>query len=149
MKMKFSGVDSSSFLILSNAASRSSRNFSEFIDTLRANICARTFEFGIYSSVDISKEFGYDKEAKLSYGMLHYNDIPVIQPLACSVGVYTYCLKYVLNPDIFFPSDYQGLKNEILNDGIPNYNYLSWAFSCASVNRELLSLVSDVHFCLG
>ena len=120
---EFSGVDSSGFLILSNAASRCSRNFSEFIETLRANICARTFELGINSSVDISMEFGYDREAKLSYGMLHYNDIPVIQPLACVVGIYTYCVKYVLNPNIFCPSDYQGLKNEILNDGIPTDNY--------------------------
>ena len=139
-------MDSSGFLIFSNAASRSSGNFSEFIDTLRANICARTFEFGIYSSVDISKEFGYDREAKLSIGILHYNDISVIEYLACAVGIYTYCLKYVLNPNIFCPSDYQGLKNEIITDGIPTHNYLSWACSCASVNRELLSLVSDVHF---
>ena len=125
-----------------------SQNFSDFIDSLRANIRARTFELGIYFSFNISMEFGYNINAKLSDGMVHYNNTRVIQPLSCAAGVYTYCLKYVLNPDIFCPQDYEGLKNEILIEGIPTHNYLSWAFFCASVDNYLLSLVSDVHFCL-
>jgi len=145
---EFSGVDSSGCLILSNSASRSSRAFSEFIDTLLANIQARAFELGIDSSSDICSEFGYDQGAKLSSGMLHYNNIPVIQPLSCSGGVYAYCLNYLLNPDIFCPPDYQNLKNEILTEGIPSHNYLSWAFYCAFINAELISFVSDVHLCL-
>ena len=147
-KNEFSGVDSSGCLILSNYASRSSSIFSEFIDVLLANIRARAFELGIDSSSDICSEFGYDQGAKLSSGMLHYNNIPVIQPLSCAGGVYAYCLKYILNPDIYCPPDYQNLKNEILTEGIPSHNYLSWAFSSAYINKELISFVSDVHLCL-
>ena len=145
---EFSGVDSSGCIILSNYASRSSQSFSEFIDFLRANMLARAFELGIDLSPDICIEFGYDQNAKLSSGNLHYNDIPVIQPFACAGGVYAYCLQYVLNPDIFCPQDYQDLKNEVLADGVPVHNYLSWAFSCASINKELILFVSDVHLCL-
>ena len=108
----------------------------------------RAFELGIDLSPDIYIEFGYDENAKLSSGNLHYNDIPVIKPFACAGGVYAYCLQYVLNPDIFCPQDYQDLKNEVLADGVPVHNYLSWAFSCASINKELILFVSDVHLCL-
>jgi len=129
-------------------ASRSSRIFSKFACTLIASTRARAFEFGIDLSPDICIEFGYDQNANLSSGMLHYNDISVVQPFACAGGVYAYCLKYVLNPDIFCPQDYRDLKNEILNNGIPTHNYLSWAFSCASDNKNLISFVSVVHLCL-
>ena len=147
-KNEFSCVDSSDNLIISNYASRSSQYFSDFIVSLRANILARAFELGIDCSVDVCCEFGYSADAKLSSGVLHYNDIPVIQPLSCAGGVYAYCLNYVLNPDKFCPPDYQDLKNEILAEGIPSHNYLSWAFSRACIDNYIISLVSDVHLWL-
>lgn len=145
---EFSCVDSSGNLIISNYASRSSSIFSEFIGVLLANIRARAFELGIDSSYHICREFGYGQDAKLSSGMVHFNNIPIIQPLSCAGGVYAYCLHYVLNDDIYCPPDYQNLKNEILIDGIPSHNYLSWAFSSAYNDKEIISFVSDVHLCL-
>ena len=103
---------------------------------------------GVDSSTDVCHEFGYDREAKLSSGELHFNDIPVIQPLPCAGGVYAHCLNYVLNPDKFCPPDYQDLKDEIIAEGIPSHNYLSWAFSRACINNYTISFVSDVHLCL-
>ncbi len=99
------GVDSSDNLIISNYYSWRSQCFSDFIVFLLANIRARAFELGVDSSIDVCHEFGYDREAKLSSGELHFNDIPVIQPLPCAGGVYAYCLNYVLNPDKFCPPD--------------------------------------------
>jgi hypothetical protein len=141
-------VDSSDNLIISNYYSRRSQCFSDFIVLLLANIRARAFELGVDSSTDVCHEFGYDREAKLSSGELHFNDIPIIQPLSCAGGVYAYCLNYVLNPDKFCPPDYQDLKDEIIAEGIPSHNYLSWAFSRACTNNYTISFVSDVHLCL-
>ena len=140
-------IDPSGYLILSVDESRS-MTFSEFIYTLRANMLARLFELGIYISSDICKEFGYNCSAKLSSGMIHYNDIPIIQPLSCAGGVYAYGLKYALNPDAFCPPDYEDLKDEIIINGIPTHNYLSWAFYCASADQYMISFVSYVHFWL-
>ena len=122
--------------------------FSNFIRTLRANIRARLFELGIYSSFDICMDFGYGGDAKLSSGMIHYNDIPIIQPLSCAGGVYLYGLKYALNPDAFCPPDYEDLKDDIIYNGLPNHNYLTWAFYNASADQYMISLVSHVHFYL-
>ena len=144
---EFSAVNPFGYPIISNYASMSSRLFSKFACTLISSTRARAFELGIYSSVDICDEFGYDKMASISSWIILYNDIPVVQPFACAGGLYAYCLKYVLNPDIFCPQDYCDLKNEILTDGIPTHNYLSWVFSCASVNKNLISFVSDIHLC--
>lgn len=145
---EFSGVNQDGELIVSNSASRSSETFSEFINFLKASIRARLFEVGVSLDIWLCSEFGYDYGVSLTSGVVHYNGLPVVQPLSCAGGVYTYCLQYALNPDIFCPPDYYDLKNEVLTDGVPNYNYLSWAFYRASENKELISLVSDVHFCL-
>ena len=135
-------------LVFSDFDTRNSEAFSEFSDLLKASVRARLFEVGENLDNCLCKEFGYCGDACLSSGIVCYNEHPVIQPLSCAGGVYAYCLKYVLNPEIFCPPDYRDLKNEVLTDGIPTHNYLSWAFSCASVNEPLLSLVSDVHFWL-
>lgn len=141
-------IDPSGYLIFSEYESRSI-NFSEFIYILRANMHARFFELGIYSSFDICMDFGYGERAKLSSGMIHYNDIPIIQPLSCAGGVYLYGLKYALNRDAFCPPDYEDLKDEIITDGIPTHNYLSWAFYYASADQYMISLVSYAHFGLA
>lgn len=135
-------------LVVSDFDARNSGAFSEFLHFLKAGVRARLFEIGKNLDNCLCKEFGYCGDACLSSGIVQYNEHPVIQPLSCAGGVYAYCLKYVLNPEIFCPPDYRDLKNEVLIDGIPTHNYLSWAFSCASVDEELISLVSDVHFWL-
>ena len=109
---------------------------------------ARLFETGIYLASDLCKEFGYDINACLSSGMVCYNDIPVIQPFSCAGGIYAYCLKYVLNPDGFCPQDYIDLRDEIITEGIPTHNYLSWAFSQASVNKGIILFASEFHIFL-
>ena len=126
--------------------SRSSEVFTEFTLLLKASIEARLFEIGHSVDYKLCREFGYGDQAYLSSGRVLYNDVPVIQPLSCAGGVYAYCLHYVLNPDIFCPSDYVDLRDAILNEGIPTHNYLSWAFSCASINERMIEFVSYMHF---
>lgn len=126
--------------------SQISEIFSEFVGLLKASILARLFETGYSLDSYLCREFSYNNNAYLSSGMVCYNDSPVIQPFSCAGGVYAYCLQYVLNPDIFCPSDYIDLRDEILTEGIPTHNYLSWAFSQTSINKGLILLVSGVHF---
>ena len=129
--------------------SGSSEAFTEFISLLKASIEARLFEIGHSIGYELCREFGYGEPAFLSKGRVLYNDVPVIQPLSCAGGVYAYCLHYVLNPDIFCPPDYIDLRDEILNEGKPTHNYLSWAFSCASRDGLMIEFVTDIklHLC--
>ena len=129
--------------------SQSSEAPSQFFHLLKASMRARLFETGCSLDPWLCSEFGYNYNSCLASGIVSYNDNPVIQPFSCAGGVYAYCLKYVLNPDIFCPPDYYDLRDEILTDGAPIHNYLSWAFACASVNKELISFVSDVHIGLN
>ena len=147
-KNEFQCTDPTDQFVVSDFDTQNSWSLSEFSNLLKASVQARLFEVGENLDNCLCKEFGYSDDACLSTGIVRYNEHPVIQPLSCAGGVYAYCLKYVLNPEIFCPPDYRDLKNEILNDGIPTHNYLSWAFSCASVSEGLLSLVSCVHFWL-
>jgi hypothetical protein len=146
---EFSCVDQDGQPKDSNYFSRSSEAFSEFILLLKASIGARLFEIGHSINRDLCIEFGYDDQAQLSSGRVLYNDVPVVQPLSCAGGVYAYCLHYALNPDIFCPQDYIGLRNDILNEGIPTHNYLSWAFSHASNDEWMITFVSYMHFGLA
>ena len=128
--------------------SEKSETFSEFIRILKASILARLFETGYSLNNQLCREFGYEQYACLSSGMVCYNDSPVIQPFSCAGGIYAYCLKYVLNQDIFCPPDYIDLRDEIINEGIPNHNYLSWAFSQASNNIWIILFASENHIWL-
>jgi len=128
--------------------SRSSEAFTEFTLILKASIEARLFEIGHSIDYKLCREFGYGEPAFLSTGRVLYNDVPVIQPLSCAGGVFAYCLHYALNPDIFCPSDYVDLRDDILNKGVPTHNYLSWAFSCASRDEWMIAFVSHFHFYL-
>ena len=145
-KNEFSCVDQDGQPKDSNYFSRSSEAFSEFILLLKASIGARLFEIGHSINQDLCREFGYMNQALLSSGRVIYNDVPVIQPLSCAGGVYAFCLHYALNPDIFCPQDYVDLKDDILNEGIPTRNYLSWAFSRASNDEWMITFVSYMHF---
>ena len=145
-KNEFSCVDQDGQPKDSNYFSRSSEAFSEFILLLKASIGARLFEIGHSINQDLCREFGYMNQALLSSGRVIYNDVPVIQPLSCAGGVYAFCLHYALNPDIFCPQDYVDLKDDILNEGIPTHNYLSWAFSRASNDEWMITFVSYMHF---
>ena len=142
-------VDPSGHPIISNRAYRSSQIFSDFVCFLRANVRARMFEMGLYSNVDLCDEFGYDKLSSLSFGAILYNDIPVVQPLSCAGGVYIYCLRCIYNKNLFCL--YKDLCNKILKDGMPLHNYLSWAFSRAIDDEEVISFVFNRHpnLCFG
>ena len=146
---EFSAVDPNGYPIISNYASRSSKIFSDFILELRSSMRARLFEMGLYSSVDICDEFGYDRMASLSSGIILYNNTPLVQPLSCAGGVYLYCLRCALNQNLFCM--YKDLLYMIQADGLPTHNYLSWAFSRAGADEEVLSYVSvrhpDLCFC--
>ena len=146
---EFSCVDQDGQPKDSNYFSRSSEAFSEFILLLKASIGARLFEIGHSINQDLCREFGYMDQAQLSSGRVLYNDIPVIQPLSCAGGVYAYCLHYALNPDNFCPQDYIDLRDDILNEGIPTHNYLSWAFSHASNDERMITFVSYIHLGLA
>ena len=128
--------------------SEKSETFSEFVRILKASILARLFETGYSLNNQLCREFGYEQYACLSSGMVCYNDSPVIQPFSCAGGIYAYCLKYVLNQDIFCPPDYIDLRDEIINEGIPTHNYLSWAFSQASNNIWIILFASENHIWL-
>ena len=130
-----------------NRAVRSSKTFSDFIDIIYASVQARLFEMGLYSNVDICINFGYEERAPLSNGIIIYNDNSVVQPLSCGVGLYIYCLRCILNPKIFCV--YEDIFNEILNNGLPNHNYISWAIYNAQNNKDYLSFLSYCHPVLG
>ena len=142
-------MDPLGYPIISNYASRSSGIFSKFTCTLMSSTRARAFELGIYSSVDICDEFGYGKMASLSSGIILYNDSPVVQPLSCGVGMYVYGLRCILNPRNFCV--YEGLLDRILTNRLPFHNYLSWACSRASADKEVVRFVSDSRpdLCFG
>ena len=123
-----------------NRAVRSSKTFSDFIDIIYASVQAKLFEMGLYSDVDICSHFGYDLRAPLSNGIIIYNDNPVVQPLSCGAGLYIYCLRCILNPKNYCV--YNEIFNEILNKGLPNHNYLSWAIYNAHNNKEIFSFLS-------
>ena len=108
---------------ISNHVFRSSKIFSEFVDSLSANVRARAFEAGIYSSLDMCNEFGYDREAKLCSGIISYSDIPVIQPLSCTCRLYIYCLRCALDPR--YSCEYKDILGGILYGRLPTSNYLS------------------------
>ena len=127
----------------SDGVSRINSYFANFIDFFRANMRARLFEKGIYSNVALCSEFGYEKSAQLSSGKIIYNGYPIFQPLFCAGGLYLYCLRCALNPNNFCV--YRNLLEEILNEGLLNHNYLSWAFSRASINLKIISFTSRVH----
>ena len=129
-----------------NRAIRSSKIFSEFIDSLCAIFHAQLFEIGLYSHNYICSNFGYDKRAPLSSGIIFYNDAPLIQPYSCSVGLYIYCLRCALNPKNFCV--YQDVLDRILANELPRHNYLSWACSQALADKDTIRFLKDVNPCL-
>ena len=144
---EFSVVGPDGFVKISNYASRSSNAFSHFVELLEASTKARIFESksGHSTLFDICYEFGYGMSACLSSGNVKYNGIPIVQPLACAGGMYLYCLGCGLKDKYCI---YQNFLDKILKNGFPTHNYLSWAFSQASKDEEIISFVSEVHILL-
>lgn len=145
LENEFSGITPDGQLKISNFASRSSTTFSDFIINLSSNMGARLFEMGLSINFHLCRYFAYESLGQLSKGMILYNDIQVVQPFSCAGGLYLFCLKYALNPEIFCPSHYQDLKEQILDNGLPNHNYLSWAFYNASFDEDIIPFVSEVQ----
>ena len=129
----------------SDMNSRKNSLFAKFIDFFRANMRARLFEMGVYSNVALCVDFGYEERASLP-GKIFYNDSPIFQPLSCAGGLYLYCLRCALNNKNFCV--YMDLLEEILKQGLPNHNYLSWAFFRASNDLDVISFTSRVHLSL-
>ena len=145
IKNEFSNTILDGQLKLSNFVLRSSATFSDFIIDLKENMQARLFEMGLSINFDLCSSFAY--EGRLSKGMIFYNDIRVVQPFSCAGGLFLFCLKYALNPGIFCPRHYQDIKEQILEYGLPNHHYLSWAFYNASFDEDMLSFLVYVKRC--
>ena len=129
-----------------NRVLRSSKTFSEFIDSLSAIVHAQLFELGLYSRVEICSDFGYNARAPLSSRVVFYNNAPLTQPLSCAVGLYIYCLRCALDTRNFCV--YQDVLDRVLINELPTHNYLSWACSRASADKAVARFVSDTHPCL-
>ena len=106
---------------------------------------ARLFEIGIFEDFNICSDFAYGGAAKLSSGIIHYNDIPVVQPLSCTGGFYAHCLKYAFDLKAFCPLQDRDYVDFIIASGLPTHNHLSWAFCLASTDEYLLSFFDYLH----
>ena len=126
----------------SNFAIRSSETFFEFVSFLNSKMRARLFEAGLSLNFQVCHHFAY--EDQLSYSAILYNDIPIVQPLSWVGGFYLYCLQYVWNPEKFCPNHHKDLKEKLLDSKLPTHNYLSWAFSLASIDNDYLEFASEV-----
>jgi len=126
----------------SNFAIRSSETFSRFVLFLNSKMQAILFETGLSLNFCVCRYFAHENQ--LSYGAILYNDIPIVQPLSWVGGFYLYCLQYLWNLEEFCPAHHQDLKEKLLDSKLPTHNYLSWAFSLASIDNEYLEFTSEV-----
>ena len=113
-----------------------------FINILRASIKFRLFENGGQLQCSICSNFGYEMSPK-THSLMSWNDVPVVQQLACSTGIYIQSLGKALNPNARGVFRAPELVDDILKDNrFPSHNYLSWALHGASSDKLLLSFVA-------
>ena len=114
-----------------------------FINILRASIQFRLFENGGQLQCGICSYFGYEMSSKF-HSLMSWNGAPVIQPLACSTGIYIQSLGKCLNPSARGVFRYPELTSDLLeNKKIPSHNYLSWALHGALSDKSLLTFVKE------
>ena len=114
-----------------------------FINILRASIQFRLFETGGQLQCGICSYFGYEMSSKF-HSLMSWNGAPVVQPLACSTGIYIQSLGKCLNPSARGVFRYPELTSDLLeNKKIPSHNYLSWALHGALSDKSLLTFVKE------
>ena len=114
-----------------------------FINILRASIQFRLFENGGQLQCGICSYFGYEMSSKF-HSLMSWNGAPVVQPLACSTGIYIQSLGKCLNPSARGVFRYPELTSDLLeNKKIPSHNYLSWALHGALSDKSLLTFVKE------
>lgn len=123
----------------------------DFRNLLLVGILFRLFEAGILKRYSLCLEFGFDSyDSNTSENFLNslisYNDNIVVQPLTCAIGVYILCLGKCLIPQAVCNHDFPDTLAKIKKHGIPQNNFLSWAFFSASSDNALLSLVAKTKF---
>ena len=109
----------------------------DFRNILHMIILCRLFEKGIRFDYSICSEFKYNSPG----AFITYNEIPLKHPLMYGVGVYIISMKKIQKPSIKVHREIMKISEKIIKTGLPKHNYLSWAFSNASSNDELLSFI--------
>ena len=78
------------------------------------------------------------------HSLMSWNGTPVVQPLACAIGIYIQSLGKALNPSASDEFWYPELTSELLEDKkIPSHNYLSWALYGALSDAPLIPFVKE------
>ena len=114
-----------------------------FINILRASIRFRLFENRGQVQCDICSYFGYEMSPKF-HSLMLWNGTPLVQPLACSTGIYIQSLGKYLNPSARGEFWYPELTSDLLeNKKLPSHNYLSWALHGALSDEVLLPFVKE------
>ncbi len=116
-----------------------------FRNLLRVSILCRLFETGVSMRYGICLEFGFDPfdsdtREKFLNALMSYNDNAIIQPLACTTGVYIQSLGKCLIPEAVCNHDFPDTLTKIKKYGVPQNNSLSWAFFSASSDQTLTFL---------
>jgi len=110
-----------------------------FLNILRSAIEFRLIENGKRLCCNICSYYGYEMHPKFHSIIMSWNDVPVIQPLACATGIYIQSLGKCLNPNAHGEFWYPELTSEILNNKLlPSHNYLSWSFHGALLDKPLI-----------
>ena len=86
-----------------------------FINILRASIRFRLFENGGQQQWDICSYFGYEMSPEF-HSLISWNGAPVVQPLACSTGIYKQSLGNCLNPSARGVFRYPELISDLLEN---------------------------------
>ena len=76
------------------------------------------------------------------HSLMSWNGTPVIQPLACSTGIFIQSLGKCLNPNAYGVfRDPELISDLSKNKKLPSHNYLSWALHGALSDVLLLQFV--------
>ena len=114
-----------------------------FINILRASIRFRLFENGGQLQCDICSYFWYEMSPKF-HSLMSWNGNQVVQPLACSTGIYIQSLGKCLNQSAHGEFWSQNISDLLENKKLPSHNYLSWALHGALSDELLLTFVKEL-----
>ena len=85
----------------------------------------------------------YNIRAPHFNGIIFYSDNPITPFLSCKAGVNILFSKMYNKPkELLYSLRY---LNQILNEGLPNDNYLFGAFCCTFNNKEIISCFSHMR----
>jgi hypothetical protein len=144
-------IDKDEVVLMGNFVTNSQSRQMDFRNLLRMSILCRLFETGVSMRYNICLEFGFDPfdddtTEKFLNALMSYNDNAIIQPLACTTGIYIQSLGKCLTPEAVCNHDFPNILAKIKKYGTPQNNFLSWAFFSASSDQSLLSFVRKSKF---